>query len=693
MAQPIPPNSDQRVLTLRSEILHANRFKNVLLTIVTLGYHYRNTLYNKAQTLLGRLNSLDSLQNTINALKKLDLPPEVKTHKAAVDHIYDLLGPNFKATYSEEFLRSMIKTTLVAQPNPQVTTHAQWKQLKTDMRAKIQGSEGNHHIPTLQKWKGLESLMKEIYHQITSGNQNILQSLKNNPNFSKLYTTRELKGLLEMAKVFQARGKLENFKFNPKILENNYQALWLELMGITESKKTIRQENDYHLLDEAEIVAPSTQGLTLSNLATVGPDLYSLVNATSLSVRKTEIPSHLARKIPLDADVDNLLQDTQFSRLFTREELAAVIQHTNKIRMIEPVFEWIARVEAQSTSVSEMHEALRGYYSQEELDHIRLTPEIFKALPLHGSPEKTWNRAMETSKDLVALTEHKIEKLPQLLSSIETKATLTRQLNVFSQAEIQLIRNAPEFFQPLVNEGNPIRTWETALKKSKQKLIANTQSIANHVQREASSLFNRTKGKYSPAGEGYLSKQELHVYRKDLTRDLDISDSFVQDFPRIGQISYSKKSDEESLVSETTVIEGSDANAAHDLLKDLHEKIDPQNILTKNLQKSLCQDFTTYFTTLFQEHVWGLMGQDVFINYVNPEIELEESADGRTIHQKLTMRGSLTDLKGPGGSPRQIGNIAFTVEFDHVKDPRTNRWTFANVHLTQSDIKADLSFL
>lgn len=114
------------------------RQKNTFFLLRPFSYLFRSIALcfsEKPEKLSAKLASLNALQSKINEIGA-QKPAVSLTQEAAVKVIYHQLDNTFKTTYSEKFIKSMIKTSLL-RPGQSVTTYDGWKKLKADMKLQI----------------------------------------------------------------------------------------------------------------------------------------------------------------------------------------------------------------------------------------------------------------------------------------------------------------------------------------------------------------------------------------------------------------------------------------------------------------------------------------------------------------------------------------------------------------------------
>lgn len=378
------------VKAFRSQIFQESRLKNGFLTFITFGRYYRVNLRAKAEKLAGRVSSLEQLQNGIKDILKQSCPPEVKTHRQAVDHVYAQLDPELKKPYKESFVKSLIKISFTV--NRQVTSYHEWKALKYTLSYLETGGSGTGNIPLAQKWLGLEAVMQRIYQMRASKNGDILSTLKQDPFFSKIYTERELKNLIRIARFYDRREMLETFKLKTEFVESSHSKFWYEYIRIPKSEA--EQEQTYHLI---ETVALGLKGAQLSDLANLNRKFY-----TRLYLADTNSPLNTVAKIDylprLLAELKNPL----------------------------PTFE-------------DFYDKFKELYTREEIELIYKCPKKFEGLKslTPSNAEVVWKKALEESRNEIAAVKARRESLfiePRTIVTTEAAAVFKMSEGEYSES-------------------------------------------------------------------------------------------------------------------------------------------------------------------------------------------------------------------------------------------------------------------
>ena len=227
----------------------------------------------------------------------------------------------------------------------------------------------------------------------------------------------------------------------------------------------------------------------------------------------------------------------------------------------------------------------------------------------------------------------------------------------------------------LKNLSKPKPTLPQYQEKSQEARIAQaeyTQPLTHQIEKEATNVLNyKETGRHTPQGNKYLSTREQHGTD-------NISGVFHRDIVGLSPIWYSKPGEKAQLIQIN-----SDETAINFLMK-IKEDGEGDFSLTKNIQRSLCQDFNSYFHNFFQNHVWDHLGDNFFVTPAGDtdKLILAEADNSKVFHHQKTLQYEIVNCNG-----EPCGIIHVKVEFDHLKDPETNSWVIGNVKITQNDLK------
>ena len=232
-------NKAANIQEFRSALFGANWTKNALLTIVTLGYHYRTTLKNEATKYykearrLQKVEHFPALQDKIIALKNAPRPEKVKTPHAAHNYLLAALKKEDVAkNYSDKALVGAILAVSASRKvfDPQ-SPPKEWSTIRDKIIDLSNGREGAIYYPIRYKLNTLPLLLQKI--EMLKNNRvqpnSLIIELKKIAAFSTCYTEEELQYVLKNPEKF-APSRLQ------RIPNHEQEKAWHDLMGSSPSK-------------------------------------------------------------------------------------------------------------------------------------------------------------------------------------------------------------------------------------------------------------------------------------------------------------------------------------------------------------------------------------------------------------------------------------------------------------------------